>query len=240
MVCAIVSPPAQAEELMVSAAASLSDAFKEIGRTFEAAKPGAKVVFNFTASGPLLQQIAHGAPVDVFASADQETMDRAAAQALIVRDTRVTIASNLLVLAVPISAAAIPKSLKDLTGDAYRRIAIGNPTSVPAGRYAREALDAAGMTDALQDKLIFGDSVRQVLAYVARGEVDAGFAYRTDALIDKERVKIALELPTKTPVTYPIAQVSAAKQPNLAREFIAYVRTPPAQAALVRFGFLKP
>jgi molybdate transport system substrate-binding protein len=240
LLSAVISPLAQADELTVSTAASLTDAFKEIGKAFEAAKPGAKVVFNFGASGPLLQQIAQGAPVDVFASADQETMDRAAAQALIAKDSRITFASNLLVLVVPAGAVAIPHSLKDLTADAYKRIAIGNPASVPAGRYAREATDAAGVSDALKDKFIFADTVRQVLTYVGRAEVDAGFVYRTDALIEKERVKIVLELPTKTPVTYPIAQILAAKQGALAREFIDYLRTPPAQAVLARYGFQKP
>jgi molybdate transport system substrate-binding protein len=117
---------------------------------------------------------------------------------------------------------------------------MGNPAFVPAGRYAREAIDAAGTTDNLKHKIIYADTVRQVLAYVARAEVDAGFAYRTDALVEMERVKIALELPTKTPVTYPIGQVSTAKQPALAREFIAYLRTLPAQAVLTRYGFQRP
>jgi molybdate transport system substrate-binding protein len=240
LACALASPLAQAEELTVSAAASLTDAFKEVGKAFEAARPGTKVVFNFAASGPLLQQIAQGAPVDVFASADQETMDRAAAQSLIATGSRVTFAANVLVLAVPASASTSPKSLQDLTGSGYKRIAVGNPATVPAGRYAREATDAAGVTDALKDKFIYADNVRQVLAYVARGEVDAGFAYRTDALTDRERVKIALELPTKTSVTYPIAQVAASKQPALAREFIAFVATPLSQAVLARYGFVQP
>ncbi len=223
-----------------SAAASLRDAFAEVGKAFEAAKPGTKVIFNFAASGPLLQQIAQGAPVDVFASADQETMDRAAAQGLIAKETRITFASNMLVLVVPASAAASPHSLKELTADAYKRIAVGNPASVPAGRYAREAIDAAGVSDALKDKFIFGDSVRQVLTYVGRAEVDAGFVYRTDALIDKAHVRIALEAPTKAPVTYPIAQILASKKAAFAREFIAFVSTPPAQSILAGYGFSKP
>ncbi|MBI5920780.1 MAG: molybdate ABC transporter substrate-binding protein [Betaproteobacteria bacterium] len=239
-VCVGTSPSAWAEELTVSAAASLTDAFREIGKAFEAGKPGTRIIFNFGASGPLLQQIAQGAPVDVFASADQETKDRAAAKALIVADSRMVFANNQLVLAIPAGAALVPIFLNDLTASGYRRIAIGSPASVPAGRYAREATDAAGLTEALQDRFIYADSVRQVLAYVARAEVDAGFVYRTDALIDKERVKIALELPTRTPVSYPVAQVATTKRPALSREFIAYLRTAPAQAVLTRFGFRKP
>jgi molybdate transport system substrate-binding protein len=238
--CVAAASPAEAQELIVSAAASLTDAFKEIGRAFEATKPGTKLVFNFAASGPLLQQIAQGAPVDVFATADQETMDRAQSQSLIAADSRVTFASNALVLVVPVAATAVPKALTDLAAPAYRRIATGNPASAPVGRYAREALGAAGLGDALKDKLIYADSVRQVLAYVARAEVDAGFIYRTDAMVDAGKVRFALELPTKTPVTYPIAAVGASTQPARAREFIAYVRSAPAQAVLARFGFAKP
>ena len=235
---ASTSAPAPAHELIVSAAGSLSDAFREIGRSFEAAKPGTKVVFNFAASGPLLQQIAQGAPVDVLATADQETMERAQSQALIAADSRATFAANVLVLVVPAAATAAPKSLAGLVAPGFRRIAIGNPASVPVGRYAREALDAAGLGDALRDKLIYAESVRQVLAYVARAEVDAGFTYRTDAMIDSAKVKVALELPTRTPVTYSIAAVSASKQPARAREFVAYVLSAPARAILARFGFV--
>ncbi len=236
---AVLSLPAQAEELTVSAAASLREAFSEVGKAFEASRPGTKVIFNFAASGPLLQQIAQGAPVDVFASADQETMDRAAAQGLIAKDTRVTFASNGLVLVVPASAARTPGSLKDLATDVYKRIAVGNPATVPAGRYAREAADAAGVSKALKDKLIFGDNVRQVLTYVGRAEVDAGFVYRTDAMIDRGRVRIVLEVPTKKLVNYPIVQILASKQAGLSREFIAFVTAPPAQSILARYGFQK-
>lgn len=238
--CVLLGPLVQAQELTVSAAASLTDAFREIGRAFEATRPGAKLVFNFAASGPLLQQIAQGAPVDVFATADQETMDRAAARSLIASDSRAVFAANRLVLVVPAGASATPTSLRDLRNAAYKRVAVGNPASVPAGRYAREAIDAAGLSEALKDSLILADSVRQVLVYVARAEVDAGFVYRTDALVDRERVRVALELPTRTPVTYPVAQVAASARPALARAFIAFLATPLARAVLARHGYAKP
>ena len=238
--CVLISPLTHGEELTVSAAASLSDAFKQIGKAFEAAKPGTSVVFNFGASGALLQQLAQGAPVDVFASADLETMDRAASQALIVPGSHVAFAANRLVLVLPVRASTSPKSLLDLATMGYRRIAIGNPAFVPAGRYALEATDAAGVTEALKDRFIYADSVRQVLAYVARREVDTGFVYRTDALADREHVRIALELSTKAPTLYPVVQLSAAKHPILARAFIAYLLAAPAQAVLARYGFQRP
>ncbi|MDM0047683.1 molybdate ABC transporter substrate-binding protein [Variovorax sp. J22R115] len=228
----------QAQELVVSAAASLTNAFQAVGRAFEQSKPGAKVTFNFAASGPLLAQIQQGAPVDVFASADQETMDKAAA--LVAAPTRADFAANTLVLILPSASSQAPNALGDLANASFQRISTGTPATVPVGRYTMEAVERAGLTAALQPKWIFGESVRQVLNYVARGEVDAGFVYRTDALIERDKTRIAFTVPTTTPVTYPIAQVAASKHPALANEFIAFVRGASGQEILQRFGFSKP
>src|SRR6516162_2589766 len=127
---------AQAADLTVSAAASLTNAFKDLGPMFEAANPGTKVLFNFGASGALLQQMAKGgAPVDVFASADEETMDQAQTQGLVQAAQRRDFVSNTLVVIVPTSAASAPKAVTELTETRYQRIAIGLPASVPVGRY---------------------------------------------------------------------------------------------------------
>lgn len=233
---------AQAQEVIVSAAASLTNAFQAIGTAFEKAHPGAKVTFNFAASGPLLAQIRQGAPVDVFASADQETMDRAAKDRLLAEGTRADFARNTLVLIVPASAptTGTPQKLADLAGPGYRRIAAGTPASVPAGRYTMGAVQDAGLASALEPKWIYGESVRQVLNYVARAEVDAGFVYRTDALIDKDKTRIAFTVPTATPVSYPIAQIAASKNAPLGRDFIAFVRGEAGQKILGGFGFSQP
>jgi len=237
---ALLSLPTPAADLVVSAAASLTNAFKDVGSAFEQAHPDTKVVFNFAASGPLLQQIVQGAPVDVFASADEASMDKAQEKRLIADGTRADFAANTLVLIVPAGATAVPARIADLTGDAYRRIAIGNPASVPVGRYAGEAIAADGMTAALAPKLIHADSVRQVLAYVARGEVDAGFVYRTDAAIDHDKVKVAFTTPTRTPIRYPMARIAASRNAAAADRFIAYVRSAAGQQILARHGFSKP
>ena len=229
-----------AQELVVSAAASLTNAFQAVGQAFERSRLGARVIFNFAASGPLLAQIQQGAPVDVFASADQETMNRAATARLLADGTRVDFAQNTLVLVVPATAAQAPAQLGDLASARYARIATGTPTTVPAGRYTVGAVEQAGLTAALQPKWIYGESVRQVLNYVARGEVDAGFVYRTDALIERDKTRIALTVPTTSPVSYPIAQIAASKHPALAKDFIAFVRSAPGQEVLQRFGFSKP
>ncbi len=229
-----------AQELVVSAAASLTNAFQAVGQAFEQSKPGAKVTFNFAASGPLLAQIQQGAPVDVFASADQETMARAATAKLLDDATRVDFAQNTLVLIVPAAALQTPGKLSDLTGASYARVSTGTPGTVPVGRYTMGAVEQAGLTAALQPKWIYGESVRQVLNYVARGEVDAGFVYRTDALIERDKTRIALTVPTTTAVSYPIAQIATSKNPALAKDFIAFVRSAPGQEVLQRFGFSKP
>jgi molybdate transport system substrate-binding protein len=236
---AAVSGLAAAAELTVSAAASLTGAFREIGGGFEAAHPGQKVQFNFAASGPLLQQIAKGAPVDVFASADQETMNQAEQQKLVVAATRANFVSNSLVVIVPADRAP-PKALADLVAPAVRQVALGVPASVPVGRYSRAVLEKAGLWPQIEAKMIGAQSVRQVLDYVARGEVDAGFVYATDAALMPGKVRIAFAVPTEQPVLYPIAVVAASANAAVAESFVAYVGSPPAQAVLARYGFARP
>lgn len=230
----------QAQDLTVSAAASLTNAFQAVGQAFEKAHPGTKLSFNFAASGPLLAQIQQGAPVDVFASADQETMDRAAKARLLAEGSRADFARNTLVLIVPASSANVPQKLADLNGAAYKRISTGTPSSVPVGRYTMASIQDAGLSSALESKWVYGESVRQVLNYVARAEVDAGFVYRTDALIEKDKTRIALTVPTATPVSYPIAQVATSKNAALGKDFIAFVRSAAGQQILEGFGFSKP
>jgi molybdate transport system substrate-binding protein len=231
---------AGAQQLTVSAAASLTDAFKEIGQRFEAGKPGTTVRFNFAASGVLIQQITQGAPVDVFASADQETMDRGIAQKVIDADTRRDFAANTLVLIVPAQESPSVAKVADLGQPGVKRIAIGKLASVPVGRYTKQALEAAGTWAALEPKFVYADSVRQVLDYVARGEADAGFVYRTDAALMPEKVKVAQAVEGHAPVRYPVAVVSESRQKALARDFVAFLSGTEGQAILARFGFGKP
>ncbi|MCE9658109.1 MAG: molybdate ABC transporter substrate-binding protein [Burkholderiales bacterium] len=231
---------ALAADLTVSAAASLTNAFKEVGAVFEAANPGVSVRLNFGASGALLQQIARGAPVDVFASADQETMQQAEQQQLVRPGARVNFVSNALVVVVPKDATALPKALVDLAAPAVKRVAIGIPASVPVGRYTRAVLEKAQLWPPIEAKMIGAQTVRQALDYVARGEVDAGFVYSTDAAILGDKVKVAFVVPTGTPVVYPIATLAASPQPALAQKFVAYVTSQAGQAVLAKYGFGKP
>jgi molybdate transport system substrate-binding protein len=231
---------AAAQQLTVSAAASLTDAFKELGPRFEASHAGMTLSFNFAASGVLLQQIAQGAPVDVFASADQETMNRALEQKLVDADTRRDFAANTLVLIVPASGTPPVTRLSDLSGPAVKRIAVGKVATVPVGRYTKQALEAANLWTALEPRFVQADSVRQVLDYVARGEVEAGFVYRTDAALMADKVRIVESVTGHAPVTYPIAVVAESRAKTAAREFVAYLSGADGQAILAKYGFGKP
>ena len=227
---------AAGQELVVSAAASLTHAFREIGAAFEGDHPGAKVVFNFAASDVLVAQITKGAPADVFASADVEAMNRAERDQLLLPATRRDFASNQLVLIVPAAAASVGE-LSALTQPRFRRIALGSPQTVPAGRYARDVLERANLWAALAPKLVFAQNVRQAQDYVAREEADAGFVYATDASIAPGAVKVAFATPTATPIRYPIAVVKDSRNRALALAFVAYVTAAAGQRILARHGF---
>jgi molybdate transport system substrate-binding protein len=234
------APAYGGQELIVSAAASLTNAMKEVAGAFEKTHPGTKVLCNFAASGVLLQQMAKGAPVDVFAAADQKTMNQAQAKKLIVPDTRKNFVSNRLVLIVPMGSKLPVNDLKDLTGPQVKRVAVGNPATVPAGRYAKEALEKTGLWGKLSPKFVFAESVRQVLDYVRRGEVDAGLVYSTDAAIARGKVKVIQRVTEHAPILYPIAVTAATDKKALAQSLVDFVLSPTAQATFKKFGFGKP
>jgi len=226
-------------EMTVSAAISLKDAFEEMGRTFTEKHPGAKVLFNFAGSGALARQIEAGAPVDVFASAAQKDMNDLDQKDMIIKGTRKDFARNSLVLITPAKSAMQLTSVNDLRRGEVQKIAIGNPKTVPAGRYAEEVLRHFNLWDVLRDKLIFAENVRQVLDYVVRREVDAGMVYSTDALVRAKEVKIVSEAPIEShqPIIYPIAIVKGSKKESLAKEFIDVVTSREGEKILERYGF---
>ncbi len=240
LTASLFSVGALAADVTVQTAASLTNAFRDIAPLFEAAHPGTKLQFNFGASGALLQQIAKGAPADVFVSADQETMDQAQAQKLVEPSERKDFVSNRLVVIVPAGAGAMPKSLADLSQPGVARIAIGLPASVPVGRYTQGVLEAAKLWTAIEPKMIGANNVRQALDYVARAEVDAGFVYATDAALMPDKVRIAFTVPTTKPILYPLAVLAGAPNAAGARQFVAFLFTPPAKAVLAKYGFGSP
>ena len=239
--CLAVAVPAMpAEVLVVSAAASLTDAFRDIVPAFEAAHPGVDVVMNFASSGALYRQIAQGAPVDVYASANPKWMAKAVQGAFTTKVAVRVLAHNALVLAVPADNPAGVDTVSDLARETVQRIGIGLPTTVAAGQYARTALVSQGMYATLEPKFIQCAHVRQVLDYLVRGEVDAGFVYRTDAVKAGHGVVIIADLPLPKPVTYPIAALTGSKAAGLSREFVAFVTGPKGGGLLEARGFERP
>jgi len=227
-----------AADITVSAAASLNNAFREAATAFEASHPGDKVLLNFGASDALVAQIAKGAPVDVFASADQDAMDKA--QPHVAPNSRRDFASNRLVVAIPAQSSLQLNKLADLGQPAVKRLTTGNPASVPVGRYTKAALEKAGQWQALEPKFVFAANVRQALDYVARGEVDAGFVYQTDVASQVDKVRSVLAVPTATPITYPLAVIKEAPNAAGARAFADFILSAGGQAILARHGFGKP
>ena len=237
LVLSLSTQPARAAEMTVSAAASLTNAFTELKELFEKKRAGLTVNTNFAASNPLLKQLQEGAPVDVFASADQPPMDKAVESKVVDPATRKTFALNDLVLIVP-KGSKKPADLADLKN--FKKIALGNPESVPAGRYTQAALTTANLWDALKDQYIQGNSVRQVLDYVARGEVDAGFVYRTDAGQMADKVDVVMVVEGHDPVSYPIAVATTGKNAADGQAFVDFVLSEEGLAVLAKYGFSKP
>jgi molybdate transport system substrate-binding protein len=228
----------RAAELTVFAAASLSDALREIAVGYEA-KSGDKLRFNFGASSLLARQIREGAPADVFFSADEPKMDDLAAAGLILAETRRSVLSNTLVIVVVSEAGADIARPADLTRDAVRRLALAETSTVPAGIYAREYLQGVGLWDAVAPKVVPLENVRAAMAAVESGNAEAGIVYKTDALVSK-KVRIACEVPLgEGPrISYPLAVVRNTRHGAEARRFVAHLQSPDALAVFRRFGFL--
>lgn len=235
----LISAPAVAGagDITVSAAISLKDALGEIGRLYEAKNKGTKVIFNFGASGDLMNQVAGGAPVDVFASAAQKDMDTLEQKGLLFPGSRVDFAANSLVLVAP--AGAEIGSFEDLGKRSIKRIAGGDPRTVPAGRYAEEALRYYKILDAIKDKYILTANVKQALDYAARGEVDASIVYYTDAMKRAKEIRIVATAPEQShkPVVYPIAVVKGTKARGAAKAFISLVTSTEGIKILEKYGF---
>ena len=229
--------PSVAADITVAAASSLTDAFKVMASDFEKQHPQTKVKLTFASSGTLLQQLRNGAPIDVLATADEQTMNMAQAQALINTATRRNFAVNQLVLVVPVSSTLKINALAALNQAGVKRIAIGNPAHVPAGRYAQAVLVQNKQWQGVQAKLIKAQNVRQALDYVARGETEVGFVFATDALAEKDKIKVAMTVPTPMPIHYPIAVSKTSKYSQEAQQFLNHVNSPAGKQVLRRHGF---
>ncbi|QYK68659.1 molybdate ABC transporter substrate-binding protein [Paenibacillus sp. S02] len=235
------SKTAEAIELTISAAASLTDALKEIQHSYESTHTGIKLNFNFGGSGALEKQIEQGAPSDLFLSASTKNMKSLVDQQLIDTKKQKTWLTNELVAVIPADGTMNIASVTDLTKKEVKKVAIGIPESVPAGNYAQEALTKAELWDTLQSKLVQAKDVRQVLQYVETGNADVGFVYKTDALTS-QKAKIAFEVDPKTysPVEYPIGIVKASKHIQEAEDFYAYLQSQESLNIMAKYGFTIP
>lgn len=232
---------ALAQTLGVAADSSLGEAMQVVARDFAAGRKGVAVTLRVGASGELLEQVARGQPVDVLAAADIETVALGVQRRLLLPDLRSSFASNSLVLVVPAALNLPVQRLADLARPEVVRVAMGRHASEPAGRYAREAINAQRLWPVVQRKALLVDDVREVLALVAAADVEAGFVYATDvAVAPPGRVRVVETLSTTTPIRYPAHVVAGSKQPALAHDFIAYLRSEPARAVFQRFGFGPP
>lgn len=235
--CVVCTPPVEAnEELIISAASSLTGVMKKIEDAFEKESPSNSIVTNFASSGALLQQIKMGAPVDVYLSASTEFMDRAQKERLIIKETRTDFATGRLVLIVPSDSTLSISDINDVLNRKIRKLAIGNTGTVPAGRYVKTALMHSGLWGKIQDKLIISNSVRQVLDYTGRGEVDAGFVYAADTR-STSKVKTILEINNTGKITYPAAVVSGSKHRRSGIRFIEFLKSDEAHGILAASGF---
>jgi molybdate transport system substrate-binding protein len=229
------------QELLVFAAASLTNVLEEIGKAYtqQTQQP---VKFSYAASSALARQLEAGAKADVFFSADLEWMDYVQARNLIDRATRRNVSGNRLALVAPADSKIELKiapgfKLAAALGDG--RLATGDPESVPVGKYARSALMSLGVWDDVADKLVRADNVRSALAFIARGETPLGIVYETDAKVEK-RVRVVDFFPEDShpPIVYPVA-VTAQARPA-ARQFVEFLQSSAAQEAFKRNGFREP
>lgn len=224
--------------LTVSAAASLKTSLEEVGQAYAAERPGSPVVFNFGASGSLQQQIEQGAAVDVFIPAAEKQMDILEKEGLLADNTRTDLLENRIVLIVPENSPGI-RNFTGLTSERIKKIALGEPDSVPAGTYAREVLVSFKVFESIKTKLVYGSDVRQVLTWVETGNADAGLVYETDAKTS-ERVKIAATAPgdSHEPVVYPAAVIKASKNINEAEKFMEFLTGEKSKTIFEKHGFL--
>jgi molybdate transport system substrate-binding protein len=224
-------------ELNISAAASLTDAFNELKELYIKDHPNVSINYNFAASGPLQKQIEEGAPVDVFVSANQDKMDELEQKNLILSDTRQDLLTNVVVLIANKDSKI--KDFMDLTKSEVEKISIGEPASVPVGDYSKQVLMSLNMWEDVEPKLLLAKSVRQVLAYVDSGNVDAGLVYKTDAMIAEKAVIVA-EAPENShePVIYPMAVVKESKNIDESKQFIYFLASKEASTVLGKYGFI--
>lgn len=225
--------------LTVSAAASLQKVMIDVQQLYNTVQPNVKIIYNFASSGSLQQQIEQGADVDVFISAAIQQMDALADKGLILADTRKNLLTNQIVLVVPNNSQGIT-SFQDLTRSRITKIAIGEPKSVPIGKYAQEVLTYLKILSKVKNKIIFAKDARQVLSYVETANVDAGIVYLTDAKISNStKIVATAPIESHSPLVYPVAVVQNTRKVSIAQDFIQFLASKKAIKVYEKYGFKK-
>lgn len=231
--------PATSVQLLISAAASLTESLEEIKPLYEASHQGVTLAFNFGASGTLQKQIENGAQADLFLSAGAKQMKALVEGKFIDAAAQQNLLLNELVVVVPAKGGHPVAALEDLTDETFKKLAVGTPESVPAGSYTQETLEKAGLWQALQSKIVYTKDVKQVLNYVETGNTEAGFVYKTDALTSTAAtIAYTVDNSSHSPITYPIGILQAAKHPAETETLYRYLTSPDALAIFVKHGFL--
>jgi molybdate transport system substrate-binding protein len=229
---------ARADEILVSAAASLTDVLRDMGKAYQS-KSKHKLLLTLGPSNFLARQIDEGAPADMFFSADLAQMDILEKNGRLEPGTRKNLLSNQLVIVVPADSKLAIASTKDLLKPEVKKIALADPVAVPVGVYTSKSLADEGLWDKVKPKIVPVLDVRATLASVESGNVEAGFVYKTDAAIS-QKVKIVFEVPfEKGPkITYPVAVVKESKKKEAARDFLNYLLSPAGKASFKKYGFV--
>lgn len=225
-------------ELIVSAAASLTDVMNELKTVYEKENPGVKITPTYGSSGTLQTQIEEGAPADIFFSAAEKQMKQLDQKGLILSDTKRDLLTNKIVLITPKGNAKGLKSFQDAGSSKADKVALGEPKSVPVGQYAEKVFTSLKILDAVRKKAVYGSDVRQVLTWVESGSVDCGVVYATDAATT-DKVQTVAEAPqgSSDPVVYPAAVLKSSKNADAAKAFLKFLSGDEAKAAFTRFGF---
>lgn len=233
----VKSEEKSAVELNISAAASLKEVMTDLETEYKKSSENVTLVVNYGSSGSLQQQIEQGAPCDLFISAGQTQMNNLKEEGLLLDGTTKDLVENSLVL-VAANGVEI-NSFDDLDSDKVKYIAVGEPSSVPAGKYADEVLTNTGIKESISDKLVFAKDVKEVLAWVASGNADVGFVYLSDALSSDSVtiVENVEEVNNHSSIIYPVSVIKASTNAEEAKKFEDFLFTDEAQKIFEKYGY---
>lgn len=236
--CKGVEETKEKQELVILAAASLNEAMEEISQEYEKANDGVELLISYGASGTLKAQIEEGSAADIYFSADRKKVADLETKGLVMGDTLSDLLYNDIVLISSGNNTAQIKGVEDIEKASVSMIGIGEPKTVPAGKYAQEALESMGLWEDIQEKFNFGSDVKQVLSWVETGEVECGVVYRTDAL-KNDKITIVAEIPkdSHTEIVYPACVIQSSEAKEEAIKFMRYLKTNEAKEVFEKYGF---